>query len=287
MRRFLLIIFAAFTLCSCGQVKEEIWVNQDEQLKFDITWDMTKEPISGGFSFGSLLSKLGSYMPASVNTTLMKTAFENMGIPYNGQTKIDSTIYVDKLAFFNYDNLLAAIKAEDTRKVLNNKEQVALAKALCNAAKGAWANCNIDCVANKYIIKVHTEWINIDDFNTISKNLYKIDEEYGLDLHYAFEGCNNSFLFYPSNRGFVRGTCDYAHLIDVNGSGPFASDSRVKYIFGDGKSYDMVSVIHLPKKVSSMSNKSAKLSSDKKTVTLTVTASQMAAGITPANEIRY
>ncbi len=286
MRRLLFVIVMAFALTSCGEVKEEVWVESD-QIRFDVTWDMTKEPASGGVSFGSLLSKLGSYMPASVNTTLMKSAFEQMGVPYNGQTKIDSTIYFDKMSFFNYNTLLSAIKSKDSKGVLTLKEQQALSKALCNAVKGGWAKCNIDAPANKYIFKLHIEWVDMDDFNTISRNLYKIDKEYGLDLHYIFEGNNNSFLFYPTNKGFVRGSCDYAHLIDVNGSGPFASDSRLEYIFGDGKSYDMVSIFHLPKKVSSMSNPKATLSGDKRTVTLKLTASDMSAGRTPANEIKY
>lgn len=285
MKRLLLAVVTLFTLCSCGEVKEEVWVTNSD-IRVDVTWDMTKEPSTGGFSFGSLLSKLGSYIPSSVNTALMKTAFEQMGVPYNGQTKIDSTIYVDKLAFFNYNNLLAVIKSKDSKKILSSKEQAALAEALTRAAKGAWAKCNIDCAANKYIFKVHTEWVDLDDFNTISKNLYKIDKEYGLDLHNAFAGCN-SFLFAITNKGFTRGTCDYARLIDVNGDGPFASDSRVKYIFGEGKSYEMVSVFHLPKRVRSMSNSRAKLSSDKQTVTLKLTASDMSGGRTPANDIRY
>ncbi len=285
MKRLVFAVVTLFTLCSCGEVKEEVWVTNSD-IKVDVTWDMTKEPSTGGFSFGSLLSKLGSYMPSSVNTALMKTAFEKMGVPYNGQTKIDTAIYVDKLSFFNYNNLLAAIQSKDTKKILSNKEQIALAKALTEAAKGAWAKCNIDCAANKYIFKVHTEWIDIEDFNTISKNLYKIDREYGLDLHNVFDGCN-SFLFAPTSKGFTRGTCDYARLIDVNGTGPFASDSRVKYIFGDGKSYEMVSILHLPKRVVSVSNSKAKLSSDKKTVTLKLTASDMTNGQTPQNVIRY
>ena len=285
MKRLLFAVVTLFTLCSCGEVKEEVWVTNSD-IRVDITWDMTKEPSTGGFSFGSLLSKLGSYMPSSVNTALMKTAFEKMGVPYNGQTKIDTAIYVDKLSFFNYNNLLAAIKSKDTKKILSNKEQIALAKALTKAAKGAWAKCNIDCAANKYIFKVHTEWVDIDDFNTISKNLYKIDKEYGLDLHNAFNGCN-SFLFAPTQKGFTRGTCDYARLIDVNGTGPFASDSRVKYIFGEGKSYEMVSIIHLPKPVKIFNNSKTKLSSDRKTVTVKLTASDMSGGTTLFNVIEY
>ncbi len=287
MKRVLILAVMAMALSACGEVKEELWVNENNEMKLDLTWDMAKEPSTGGFSMSSLLTKLGSYMPSSINETVMKRAFEQMGVPYDGQTYIDSTIYFDKISDLNYETLLKSIEEADEKHVLSSAEQKELAQAVVNSTKGGYARCHIDCSQNIYLAEGHTGWIKVEDYNTMSEGLYKLDNAYNLDLHNVFDGCGRIMLYSVYNEGFTRGSCDWAHLIDVNGSGPFASNSKVGYIFGDGKSYEMLSIFHLPKPVASMSNSKATLSDGNKTVTLRLTASDMNSGKTPQNVIKY
>ena len=272
---------------SCGEVKEEIWLDNNENINIYVDWDMTKASSEGNVGLGSLLGMLGKMVPSSVNQQMVKSIMGQLHMKYDGRNTIDSTLFFKDIPYLRYTSLMQIMEKKETKKILSSSEREELAQAVERFSKNGYAQCNIDLEKNIYKMKIRTGNFSLADFKTMSYAFKRLNSAYELNADNVFAGTDWGMFFDISKRKFKRGKCDYARTINMGAGSKYAEDQKLQMIFGDNKNYDFISIIHLPGKVKKISNSLSKIRLDEKSVITKIKPSQMSAGGTVENEISF
>ena len=290
MKKFsniIMLFFLAMIVSSCGEVKEEIWLDNDENINIYVDWDMTKASSEGDVGLGSLLGMLGKMVPTSANQAMVKNIMEQLHIKYDGRNSIDSTLFFKDIPYLRYSSLMQIMQQKETKNILNSSEREELAQAVERFSKNGYIQCQINLEKNLYKMKIRTGNFSLTDFKTMSYAFKKLNTAYELNADNVFAGTDWGIFFDISKRKFKRGKCDYARAINMGAGSRYADDQKLQMIFGDNKNYDFISIIHLPGKIRKFSNNLSKIGLDEKSVITKIQPSKMSAGATVENEISF
>lgn len=271
MKNLLFYIITLFTLCSCGELKEEIWVYPNKDVRLEVSISMGKEQGSGMLS-----PALGL-----LNACLGNDAMDGSSIAERAESEnfaFDTVILLKNQPALRYDSLLLDITRKDRQNLFTKQEREKLARALNRLTQASQVSFNADSRKNSFTMAFKMGRTSWNDLLLVGQGMQKMNATYDA------ASANSNFFFTIEKDRFIRGN----YLINANVLNLRLQDryAGIVKLLGDNN-YTYVSIVHLPGKTVHTDNALSVISNDGKTVTTTLTLDDLSAGNTIGNTVQF
>lgn len=272
MKNIVLLIAILLTLCSCGELKEEIWVYPNNDVRLEVSINMGKEQGVEMLSpaLGLLDACLGSN--AEISSSIAERA-ERDGFMF------DTVISLKNQPALRYDSLLLMLNRKDQQNQFTKQEKEKLAKAINHLAQVSQIAFNADSQKNTFMMAFKMGRIGWNDLLFIGQGLQKMNKIYNVASTDP-----DHFLFTVEDNRFVRGN----YLINASALNLRLQSgySGLIKLLGNND-YKYISIVHLPGAVQKTTHPLSVISNDGKTVTTTLNLDALNARTTIGNTILF
>lgn len=272
--KLLLILGITLCVCSCGTIKEEIWIYPDQKAELEFSMELGKE-MSDPFS-SSLSSLLGNFSGGDSSSLQPKITgnFTIMGLPVNNEEMaIDTTLFLKGNPEIRYDSILQQIVALDSTQCLSETQQAQFAQQLHNLLTDSRIRFRNNVPGYFMVFSLKTGKTDLQELYSLGNYMKML----------MADGKNNlqkkeSFLFRLEKNSFKRGQLAFWQDIFSLAGDNSGNMDFIQIFLNKMKMKEFVSIVHLPGKIKSVTNPVSILSADRKTATTTLTREELDQG---------
>lgn len=282
MNKLIAFLFIAFTTVSCGTIKEEIWIDADQQIQLEFSMALGKEmtaPFAKAFGslFGGNFSADTSFHPQITGN------FSVMGIPVNNQDIVlDTLIYLKDMPELQYDSILFMVTKSDSAQKMSLSQQQNFSRKLYRLLSSTVVHVQNNSPECFLFVSLKTGKTPMDELTEIGHGIKTIWED-------SIYRKPNAYFFTFNKRRFERGSLSLwdkaAYQTNISDDG--GMNRFIEALLKQMQIKEWISVIHTPYEIKNTTHPESRLSADRKTVTVSLTPEDIKAGKTFENKITF
>lgn len=281
--KLFLILWIVLGSWSCGTIKEEIWIHPDQKATLEFSMELGKE-MSDPFS--SSLSTLLGGISGSDSSGIQPKITGNltiMGLPVNNEEVVlDTTLLLKDYPEIGYDSILKQIVELDSTQCLSETQRAQFAQQLHDLLADSRIRFQNNVPGYFMVFSLKTGKTSLQELYSLGNYIKILIADHKNNFQKE-----KSFLFRLGKNSFERGQLAFwQDIFSLTGDKDGHMD-LIQMFLNKMKMKEFVSIVHLPGKIKSVTNPASVLSTNRKTVTTTLTHEELEQGKSFENIIKF